>query len=137
MSLEINTNIGALQAAQLASTLQTQIQQTVGSVASGKRINSAADDSGAFSVASRMHTRINSSEVGIRNAINGISLVQTADASMTNVNDMLHRMRELSIQSSGEHTTATNRVALNTEFQQLQSEINRSLHLIRLMNRRS
>ena len=69
--------------------------------------------------------------------VNSISFFQIADASMTNVNDMLHRMRELSIQSSGEHTTATNRVALNTEFQQLQSEINRSLHLIRLMNRRS
>jgi len=94
-------------------------------LSTGKRINSAQDDAAGFAIAQKMTSQIRGLNQAVRNAGDAISLVQTAEGALVEVNNMLQRMRELSVQSATDSNVTTDREALNNEFNQLRLEINR------------
>lgn len=121
----INTNTNALVAQQAlqvnARTLNTAMEQ----LSTGKRINSAQDDAAGFAITNKMTSQIRGLDQAVRNANDGISLLQTADGAMTEVTNMMQRMRELGVQAANDTNTGENRDYLNLEFQQLKGEIDR------------
>lgn len=94
-------------------------------LSSGKRINSAADDAAGLTIATRMETQTRGLNMAIRNANDGISVVQSAEGAIQEVTEMLQRMRELAVQSSSGANSDLDRSALDAEVQQLKEEIDR------------
>ena len=92
-------------------------------LASGKRINSAADDAAALQIIDRLNSQIYGTQQSIRNAYDGISLSQTADSALSGVGDAVSRIRELSIQAGSGALTDSDRQALQDEVSQLQTQI--------------
>ena len=121
----INSNISAL-TAQSALAANSRSQTTsMQQLSTGLRINSAKDDAAGMAIAAKMTSQIRGLDQAVRNANDGISLLQTADGSLTAVTDMLQRMREISVQASSDTNVTSDRTALNNEFSQLRNEINR------------
>ena len=121
----INSNISAL-TAQSALAANSRSQTTsMQQLSTGLRINSAKDDAAGMAIAAKMTSQIRGLDQAVRNANDGISLLQTADGSLTAVSDMLQRMREISVQASSDSNVTSDRTALNNEFSQLRNEINR------------
>ncbi|MDD2727891.1 flagellin [Malikia sp.] len=125
MSSYINTNLAALQTQRNLSTSQTAQQTAMSRLSSGLRVQSAKDDAAGFAIASNMDSKIRGQNVAIRNANDAISLTQTADGAMSQIQSSLQRMRELAVQAANDTNTSEDRVSLNTEFSQLQEEITR------------
>ena len=94
----INTNIGALNARHYSAKTELFVDKALERLSSGRRINSASDDAAGLAVASKMTSQVLGMKMAIRNTQDGISLVQTAEGSMNEVNSMLLRMRELAVQ---------------------------------------
>jgi flagellin len=94
-------------------------------LSSGKRINSAADDSAGLQIASRLTAQVNGLNQGSRNANDGISLAQTAEGALDEVTSTLQRMRTLAVQSANGSNSTADRTALDTEFTELEAEITR------------
>jgi flagellin len=94
-------------------------------LSSGLRVNSAKDDAAGLAISERMNSQVKGMNVAIRNANDGISLVQTAEGALGKVGDMLQRMRELAVQSANATNTLDDRTALNDEVVQLTEEIGR------------
>jgi flagellin len=92
-------------------------------LASGKRINSAADDAAALQIIDRLNSQLSGTQQSIRNAYDGISLSQTADSALSGVGDAVSRIRELSIQAGSGALTDSDRQALQQEVSQLQTQI--------------
>ncbi len=101
--------------------MSTAIQR----LSSGLRNNSAKDDAAGLAIASRMTTQINGFSVAMRNANDAVSLAQTADGALGETTNILQRMRELALQSANGTNSANDRIALDSEVQQLKSELNR------------
>ena len=121
----INTNVKSL-AAQSALTLNNRSMATVmEQLSSGKRINSAKDDAAGLAISEKMTAQVRGLNQAIRNANDGISLMQTAEGAMVEITNMMHRMRELAIQSANDTNAQDDRNYLDLEFQQLKAEINR------------
>jgi flagellin len=125
MALNINTNIGALGAAAAASQSARSMESAMERLASGQRINSAADDAAGLSISTRMDSQVRALNMAIRNADDGISLMQTAEGAMDEVTNILQRMRELSVQASNGTYTDSDRESLHAEVAQLQEELDR------------
>ncbi|MBY0465730.1 MAG: flagellin FliC [Burkholderiales bacterium] len=125
MSMSINTNAMSLNAQRNAAANQTSMATTMQRLSSGLRVNNAKDDAAGLAIADRMNTQVRGMQVAIRNANDGLSLVQVADGGMATITDALQRMRELAVQSLNGTNTTTDRAALNTEYVQLASEIAR------------
>jgi len=123
--LNINTNNGAIIAAKAAKNAQKQMDQAMTRLSTGKRLNSAKDDPGSLSVAIRMSAEINSLSTSLKNASDAQSAVDTGEAALAEVQSLLLRLRELSVQASTETTTSADRAALNSEVTALETEINR------------
>jgi len=121
----INTNLLSLNAQRNTNMAQSSLATSMQRLSSGLRVNSARDDAAGLAIAERMSSQVKGFNVAIRNANDGISLAQTAEGALGKVNDMLQRMRELAVQSANGTNNDTDRVALNNEFTQLQSEITR------------
>ena len=94
----INTNVGALNARASSVKANAQMEKSMERLSSGKRINSAADDAAGFSVASKMESQLRGINMGIRNAQDGMGLIQTAEAGVNEIRNMVLRIRELSVQ---------------------------------------
>ena len=121
----INSNISALTAqSSLAANSRAQ-SASMQQLSTGLRINGAKDDAAGLAIAAKMTSQIRGLDQAVRNANDGISLLQTADGSLTAVSDMLQRMREISVQASSDSNVSADRTALNNEFTQLRTEINR------------
>jgi len=119
----INTNISSLRS-QNAGRLAAQMQATaMERLSSGKRINSAKDDAAGMAIASSMTSSVRGMSVAIRNANDGISLVQTAEGALGEVGNMLQRVRELAVQATNGTYQSTDRDNLQTEVAALQSQI--------------
>jgi flagellin len=101
------------------------MSQAMERLSTGQRINSAGDDAAGLAISSRMTSQINGLNMAVRNANDAISMVNTADGAMVEVTSMLQRMRELAVQAASGTYSATDRTALNTEFQALGAEITR------------
>ncbi|HRQ59070.1 MAG TPA: flagellin [Azoarcus taiwanensis] len=125
MAQVINTNVASLNAqrnlASSAGSLATSLQR----LSSGLRINSAKDDAAGLAISERFTAQINGLDQARRNANDGISLAQTAEAAMQSTGDILQRIRTLAIQSANATNSAGDRAALNSEVQQLTQELQR------------
>jgi flagellin len=127
MSLVINSNISSLNAQRNLSKTQTALQTSLQRLSSGLRVNSAADDAAGLAIASNMNAQSRGMNQAIRNANDGISLVQTADGALNEVSNILVRMRELAVQSASGTLNDTNgdRDYIDNEYGQLKDEITR------------
>ena len=121
----INTNVPALIGQNAIEKNQRVLKSTMESLATGSRINGAADDAAGLSMRESMTAQIRGLNAAVRNANDGISLLQTADGALNEVAEMLQRMRELGTLAQNDMYSTAQRVALNDEFTALQSEIDR------------
>ncbi len=99
--------------------------QTLSKLSSGKRVEKAADDAASLSLSKRLDAHILSQRQAIRNANDGISFVQTAEGGLSEMSNVLTRLRELSVQSGSDTVGETERGFLDTEFQSLKEEVDR------------
>jgi len=125
MAMVINTNMGSLNAVRQLDQTALEQKTAMERLTSGMRINKAADDAAGLAVATGMSSQIMGTDQAIRNANDGIGLVQTMDGAMEEVVSMLQRMRELGIQSMNGTYSAENRAQMNEEYDQLAAEITR------------
>ena len=123
----INTNINALQAANASNRAAAMTSQAMTRLSTGMRINSAADDAAGLAIATSMTSQINGMNQGIKNANDGISLAQTAEGSLTEVTNMLQRVRELAVQSASGTYSSSDRDQMQAEVTSLTSQINNVL----------
>ena len=119
----INTNVGALHARHYAAKADLFANKALERLSSGKRINSAADDAAGLAVASKMTSQMLGMRAAIRNTQDGISLVQTAESSMNEINNMILRMRELGVQMANGVYTSKDRDNAQMEVNALLQEI--------------
>uniref|UniRef100_A0A831UEM3 Flagellin n=1 Tax=Geobacter metallireducens TaxID=28232 RepID=A0A831UEM3_GEOME len=125
MALTVNTNIASLNAQRNLTTTQTQLNKSLQRLSSGLRINSAADDAAGLAISEGMRSQIRSMNQAVRNANDGVSLVQTAEGALNEVSNILVRMRELATQSATGTVSSEQRAYIDNEFTQLKSEIDR------------
>ena len=123
--LSINTNSGAILAANAAKNAAEMMNEAMLRLSTGKRLNTAADDPAAMQVAVRMGAEINGLERALKNAGDSQAIVDTAEGAMSEVHTLLLRMRELAVSGSSETHSAADRTALNTEVTALETEITR------------
>ena len=125
MGLRVNTNIASMTAQRHLAQVSARLAGNFSRLSSGLRIASAADDAAGLGISERMRSQVRSFGVAGRNAQDGVSLAQTAEGALQEVSNNLSRMRELAVQSANGTLTAADRTTLDTEFQSLDSEINR------------
>ena len=126
MALRINTNPTSLRAQQNLSKAQNALTSNIERLSSGLRINRAGDDASGSSISSKLSSDTRGLKMASRDTQDGVSLIQTAEGAMNEINGLLTRMRELAVQSSNGGTlTSSERVYIDQEFQLLESEINR------------
>ena len=121
----INTNIAASITANAMKSNQRAMENTMERLSTGKRINSAADDAAGLAIGSKMEAQIRGLGQAVRNANDGISMIQTADGAAVEIGDMLQRMRELAVQASNQSNSSAELSNLNKEFIALATEIDR------------
>ena len=125
MGMVINTNVSSLTAQRHLSNSRAEMEQAMERLSSGLRINSAMDDAAGLTIAHSLDSKIASLSQAVRNANDGIALVQLAEGALDEVTEMLIRMRELAIQSTNGTYSESDRANLDLEFQELKKEITR------------
>ncbi|HDX8375996.1 flagellin A [Aeromonas dhakensis] len=125
MGLYINTNVSSLNAQRNLMNTNKSLDTSYTRLASGLRINSAKDDAAGLQISNRLTSQINGLDQGNRNANDGISVAQTAEGAMDEITSMLQRMRTLSQQSANGSNNTDDRTALQQEYTQLMTEIDR------------
>jgi flagellin len=126
MGLRINQNIAAMNAYRNLTVTDGQMSKSLEKLSSGFRINRAADDAAGLSISEGLRAQVGGTKVAIRNAQDGISVVQTAEGALSEVHSILQRMRDLAVQASNAGSQdSTARTAAQTEFDQLKSEVDR------------
>lgn len=119
----INTNISALRAQNASRMANQALGSAMERLSSGKRINGAKDDAAGLAIATRMDAKVRGLNQAIRNANDGISLAQTAEGAMSEISNILIRMRELAVQSANGTAAASDRTALAAEATALTAQI--------------
>ena len=125
MALVVNTNVPSIASQRFLMESRREMETAMERLSSGKRINTAGDDAAGLAISQRMETQIRGLNMAIRNANDAISLTQTAEGAMSEVTEMLQRMRELSLQSVNGVNNDSDRASLDAEVQALIAEINR------------
>ncbi|HCH52536.1 MAG TPA: flagellin [Aeromonas sp.] len=125
MAMYINTNTSSLNAQRNLMNTNKSLDTSYTRLASGLRINSAKDDAAGLQISNRLTSQVNGLDQGNRNANDGISVAQTAEGAMDEVTSMLQRMRTLAQQSANGSNSKDDRDALQAEYKQLTTEINR------------
>ncbi|MGB0466192.1 MAG: flagellin [Pontibacterium sp.] len=125
MAMVINSNIMSLSAQRNLTTAQADQNQAMERLTSGKRINSAADDAAGLAISTRMTSQVQGLDQAVRNANDGVSMIQTAEGALEESTNILQRMRELSVQSANGTYQEGNRSTLDAEVQQLKAELDR------------
>lgn len=125
MPLYVNTNISAINAQRQLLQSGNELDQAAERLASGKRINTAGDDAAGLAISNRQTSQIRGLNQAIRNANDGISLIQTAEGALSETTNILQRMRELAIQSANGIYEDKDRATLDAEVQQLIAELDR------------
>ncbi|MBM7097239.1 MULTISPECIES: flagellin [Alteribacter] len=121
--MKINNNIQALNAYRNLFENQTKTSKNLEKLSSGLRINRAADDAAGLAISEKMRSQIRGLKQAERNALDGISLIQTAEGALTEVHSMLQRMRELAVQGANDTNTPEDREQIQKEITQLVEEI--------------
>ncbi|EMA8959392.1 flagellin [Vibrio fluvialis] len=125
MVITVNTNVSALVAQRHLNTATDLLNQSLERLSSGKRINSAKDDAAGLQISNRLESQMRGLDVAVRNANDGISIMQTAEGAMQETTNLLQRMRDLSLQSANGSNSKAERVALQEEMGALNDEMNR------------
>lgn len=125
MALVINTNVASLNAQRNLNSTQLQMSKSMERLSSGLRINRAGDDAAGLAISQNMQANIRSMNQAVRNANDGISLVQTAEGALNESSNILLRMRELATQAANGVLSQSQRDNIQVEFKNLQSEIDR------------
>lgn len=125
MSLVINTNVASLNSQRQLMNSGGALDKATERLSSGQRINSAKDDAAGLAISNRMTSQVRGLDQAIRNANDGVSLIQTAEGALQETTNILQRMRELAIQSGNGIYTNADRKTLDAEVQQLTAELNR------------
>jgi flagellin len=125
MSLRIQNNVEAMGAHRALMQSNDKLAKSMERLSSGYRVNRAADDAAGLAISERMRSQIRGVAQATRNAQDGISLVQTAEGSLDEVHSMLQRVRELAVQYKNGSLSTADRAAIQTEVNQLASEIER------------
>ena len=125
MGLRVNTNIASMTAQRNLGATTNRLQGNFARLSSGLRIATAADDAAGLAISERMRSQIRSLGSAARNAQDGVSLVQTAEGALSEVSNILNRMRELSVQAANGTLSTADRTTVNTEIVALQAEVDR------------
>ena len=125
MSTVINTNVASVIAQRSLANTSVQMSTALQRLSTGLRINSAKDDAAGLAISERLTAQVRGYNQAIRNAGDGISLAQTAEGGMEAITNSMQRMRELAVQAANYSNTTADRTAINSEFAQLKTEIDR------------
>jgi flagellin len=125
MGLRINTNVAAFNAYRNLSVTDGQMAKSLEKLSSGFRINRAADDAAGLAISEGLRSQIGGLKVAVRNAQDGVSVVQTAEGALTEVHSMLQRMNDLAVQYANGTQNSDSQAALQAEFDALETEIGR------------
>jgi flagellin len=125
MSISVQTNVQSFNAQRALTRTERDLSTSMARLSSGLRINIAADDAAGLAISEKLRSQVRGLNQAQRNANDGISMLQTAEGALNEVNDMLIRMRELAVQAANGSLGSAERAALNNEFTAMRSEINR------------
>ncbi len=125
MSVRINTNVDAFNAQRNLGIVSMDFSKAVQQLSSGLRINSAADDAAGLAISQKLTTQINGFDQGNRNAQDAISMIQTGESALNTTHSILQRMRQLAVQASNDTYTSSDRSNIQSEINQLISEVDR------------
>lgn len=125
MAMTVRTNVASLRASGRLGATQRSLSLTLERISSGRRINRAADDAAGLGVSTSLRTDVISAQQGIRNANDGISIIQTAESATNEITDILQRMRELAVQSASGTLANEERSYIQDEFMELRREVQR------------
>lgn len=125
MGMRISTNVSAINAQRTMVNSQRQISKSMEQLSSGSRINKAADDAAGLAISEGLKSQVRSLSQAGRNANDGISMIQTAEGGLSEVSNILTRLRELGVQASSDTIGETERGFLDKEVQQLKAEAQR------------
>ncbi|CAH6881737.1 Polar flagellin F [Vibrio chagasii] len=125
MAIIVNTNVSALVAQRNLSNANNMLNQSLERLASGSRINSAKDDAAGLQISNRLEAQMSGIDVAVRNANDGISIMQTAEGAMNETTNIMQRMRDLSLQASNGSNSQSERTAIQEEITALNDELNR------------
>ena len=125
MAVNVNTNVSAMTAQRYLNSATSAQQTSMERLSSGFKINSAKDDAAGLQISNRLETQMRGLDVAVRNANDGISIMQTAEGAMKETTNILQRMRDLSLQSSNGSNSRAERIALQEEMSALNDELNR------------
>ncbi|MEL6344826.1 MAG: flagellin [Myxococcota bacterium] len=125
MSLTVRTNLSAMRGYHSLNRTQNHLNGTLDRISTGLRVVRAADDAAGLGVATNLSAQSVSLEQAMRNANDGISIIQTAEGASNEVSNILSRMRELAVQSASDTLADSERTYINDEFLQLSQEIDR------------
>ena len=123
--LAINTNLGSITAQKNVGENSRNLQKSIQRLSSGLRLNSAADDAAGMAVATGLRAQVGGYQQASRNASDAVAILQTAEGAYNTVSDNLMRMRELAVQAASDGLTDTERKYIQTEFADIQADINR------------
>jgi flagellin len=125
MGLRINQNIAAMNAYRNLSVTDGQMSKSLEKLSSGFRINRAADDAAGLAISEGLRSQVGGLKVAVRNAQDGISVIQTTEGALTEVHSILQRMRDLAVQGANDSNNAAARAAITKEATELTSELTR------------
>ena len=128
MALSIGTNEGAMRASQAASIAARGMEASMERLSSGKRINSASDDAAGVAISSRLSAEVRGTNQSVRNALDAQALLDTAEGSHKEIENVLQRMREIAVQSANDTNNSQDRLNLQTEMNAMIKEIDRISH---------
>ena len=123
MALSVATNIGALAASKAASSVNRTMEDSMARLSSGKRINSAADDSAGLAIASRLTSEARGLDMAARNAADGQAMINTSESAHNEIQNILQRMRELAVQGANDTNGSDDRANIRRELTELHEEI--------------
>jgi flagellin len=121
----INTNVKSLVAQNALTVNNRSLSKAMEQLSTGSRINSAADDAAGLAISNKMTAQIRGMNQAVRNANDGISMIQTAEGATKEISNMLQRMREVTVQAANDTYSADDRLSLEKEYVQLYNEIDR------------
>jgi len=125
MGMQINTNLAANNSYRNLSTTQNDLSKSLEKLSSGLRINRAADDAAGLAISEGLKSQVGGLTVAARNAQDGISVIQTAEGSLTEVHSILQRVRDLAVQAGNDSNNDDSRAAIATEVTELGKELTR------------
>ena len=125
MGMQVNTNISALNSYRNLSNTQNDLAKSLEKLSSGLRINHAADDAAGLAISQGLQSQVGGLTVASRNAQDGISVIQTTEGSLSEVQTILQRVRDLAVQAGNDSNNTASRSAIQTEVTALGSELTR------------